>query len=209
MVSTTVALHFLSYLYQSFDHNWLLAIAAYNAGPGAVSAAIRYNKAHGRPTDFWSLPLPAQTRAYIPKLLALAEIIAHPSKYGFQLAPISNQSVTSTVTLEKQMPLTTIANMASTPLKTVKALNPAFKTWETPPNQSVKIVLPVDKESVFKKHLATQKIPNKNSHNYTVKSGDCLSLLASHFHVTPRYIMHINHLTSTTLHPGQQLIMPT
>ncbi|EKD91720.1 MAG: hypothetical protein ACD_29C00418G0001, partial [uncultured bacterium] len=108
-VSTQAALRFLSYLYQEFDHNWLLALAAYNAGPGTVLEAIKYNQAHGRPTNFWALPLPKETEAYIPKLLALATVIQHPHTYGMNLEPVPNKAVTGTVTINKQMKLQTIA----------------------------------------------------------------------------------------------------
>ena len=122
IVSTKAALNFLSYLYDQFDHNWLLALAAYNAGPGAVMAAIHYNERHGRPTDFWALHLPKQTEQYIPKLLALAQIIQNPKAYGVHLSPVPNKPVTSTVTIKKQMPLKTIATMAHTSVSTVKKL---------------------------------------------------------------------------------------
>lgn len=158
IVSTKAALNFLSYLYEQFDHNWLLALAAYNAGPGAVMAAIHDNERHGRPTDFWALHLPKQTEQYIPKLLALAEIIQHPKEYGIRLSPVPNKPVTSTVTIQKQMPLKTIATMAHTSVSTVKKLNPALKREVTPPHQIVTVVLPANKKPEFEKQIAKKKV---------------------------------------------------
>ena len=149
IVSTKIALTFLSYLYQEFGHNWLLALAAYNAGPGTVLNAMRYNEEHGKSTNFWSLPLPAETKAYIPKLLALATIIEHPRTYGVHLAPVPNKPVTSTVTIKKEMPLKTIAHLAQTSVSTVKKLNPALRQGITPPHQTVALVLPANKKMVF------------------------------------------------------------
>ena len=65
--STGAALAYLDYLYNYFDNNWLLAIAAYNAGEGTVNRAIHYNLIHNRPTDFWHLSLPRQTENYVPQ----------------------------------------------------------------------------------------------------------------------------------------------
>lgn len=72
--STRGALNYLSYLYNLFGRDWLLALAAYNAGEGTVQNAIEQNKAKGRQTDFWSLSLPDETRQYVPRLLALVRL---------------------------------------------------------------------------------------------------------------------------------------
>ena len=158
IVSTKAALNYLTYLYDQFDHNWLLALAAYNAGPGVVMAAINHNKEHGRPTDFWALHLPKQTKQYIPKLLALAEIIRHPNEYGVQLSPVPNKPVTSTITIQKQTPLKTIAAMAHTSVSTLKKLNPQIQGQTTPPNQIITLVLPADKKPEFEKHFISESI---------------------------------------------------
>ena len=89
VASTNAALNYLEYLHDYF-HSWLLAIAAYDAGEGTVAAAIRYNRRHGYLTDFWSLPLPYETREYVPKLLALADVIKNHQDYNLQLNPVEN-----------------------------------------------------------------------------------------------------------------------
>ena len=212
-VSTTVALKFLSYLYDQFHHNWLLALAAYNAGPGTVSAAIHYNRAHGQPTNFWALHLPAQTEAYIPKLLALAAIIQHPAEYGIHLIPVPNKPITSTVTIKKQMPLQTIAHLAHTSVHTVKKLNPALKKTETPPHQIVTLVLPANKKTEFENHLksqtATQKaLAEKKLDQYTVQHGDSLSSIASKYKITIDALKEMNQLHSEIIRSNQLLIVP-
>ncbi|MEE8379126.1 MAG: transglycosylase SLT domain-containing protein, partial [Gammaproteobacteria bacterium] len=74
--ATKAALKYLSRLHKRFDGDWLLALASYNSGEGRVARAIRKNKKKGRPTDFWSLDLPAETKGYVPKLLAISAIVA-------------------------------------------------------------------------------------------------------------------------------------
>ena len=224
-VSTKVALSFLSYLYQQFDHNWLLALAAYDAGPGTVMAAMHYNEEHGKPTNFWALHLPKETQVYIPKLLALAAIIQHPSEYGIRLAPVPNKAVTSTVTINKQMPLQKIATMANTSVSTVRRLNPALRRAETPPHQSVTVVLPANKKTVFENKLKVQKIISKtvatkkpivaataktksqplSPNTYVVKSGDSLNKIAERHHTTIAHLMIENHLKTSVLQMGQHL----
>ena len=90
IASTEAAFNFLIYLNQKFDGDWLLAIAAYNAGPSRVNRAIRENKTKGLDTDFWSLRLPKETSAYVPKLLVLSELIEDPSIYNVTLPSIAN-----------------------------------------------------------------------------------------------------------------------
>lgn len=83
--STQAALNYLDNMHKQFDGDWLLALAAYNSGSGTVQRAIKRNKRLERPTDFWHLKLPKETSAYVPKLLALKEIIANPEKYEISL----------------------------------------------------------------------------------------------------------------------------
>jgi membrane-bound lytic murein transglycosylase D len=89
--STHAALDYLQYLHDEFNGDWLLAIAAYNCGELNVEKALSLNRAKGRPLDFWSLKLPLETRAYVPKLLAMKRLIADPARYGLAFSKIANQ----------------------------------------------------------------------------------------------------------------------
>jgi hypothetical protein len=89
--STHAATRFLSRLKQHFNGDWLLALAAYNCGQGAVDEAIKHNLAENLPTDFWALPLPEETRDYVPRLLALASIFAQPADHGLKLTKINDE----------------------------------------------------------------------------------------------------------------------
>lgn len=73
--STKAALNYLEYLHKKFNYDWLLALAAYNAGEGTVERAIKRNKKAGKPTTFWFLKLPKETREYVPKFLALTQMV--------------------------------------------------------------------------------------------------------------------------------------
>lgn len=89
--STNAALTYLERLHDMFNGDWMLALAAYNAGEGTVSRAIERNEKLGLPTDYWNLPLPQETQDYVPKLLALSQIVMAPDSYGISLNPINNE----------------------------------------------------------------------------------------------------------------------
>ncbi len=148
--STNAALHYLAYLHHDFG-DWLLAIAAYNTGEGAVEAAIRHNKRLGKPTDFWSLPLPYETKIYVPKLLALANIFANPQKYHVTLPVIANHPYFETVPMHGKTDLKHVATLSHTPLKTVRLLNPGVRhTATTIPNQQYALLLPSDHADLYR-----------------------------------------------------------
>lgn len=90
VASTRAALDYLEFLHKEFDHDWMLALAAYNSGEGTVQKAIKKNKRSGKDTSFWSLSLPKETQNYVPKLLALAEVIKNPDKHEVSLPMIKN-----------------------------------------------------------------------------------------------------------------------
>ncbi len=83
--STRAALNYLQFLHSYFNNDWLLAIAAYNAGEGRVQRAIHKNRLFNQPTDFWSLSLPKETQLFVPKLLALAHIFSRDQDFTFSL----------------------------------------------------------------------------------------------------------------------------
>ena len=70
------------------DGDWLLAVASYNSGEGNVLKSVRRNKAKSQPIDFWHLKLSRETSSYVPKLIALVEIVRDPAAFGLVLPEI-------------------------------------------------------------------------------------------------------------------------
>lgn len=103
--STIAALNYLNRLHDMFNGDWLLALAAYNAGEGTVSRAIERNEKLGLPTDYWNLPLPQETKDYVPKLLALSQVVLAPGAYGINLNPIANEPYFEMVEIKQSMDL--------------------------------------------------------------------------------------------------------
>jgi membrane-bound lytic murein transglycosylase D len=154
LASTEAALEHLSHLSELFNNDWLLVLAAYNAGEGTVQRAIRRNEQAKLPTDFWSLRLPRQTQLYVPKLLALAELVSQADHYGLKLPQTPKTPIIEYVELESQIDLAMAARLAGISLAELYKLNPGFKQRKTNPNGPHRIFLPSDHVDVFQANLS-------------------------------------------------------
>lgn len=207
--STQAAIAYLTRLHKMFDGNWLHALASYNSGEGTVMRAIRKNKRAGKPTDFWSLDLPRETRAYVPKLIALAKIIKHPEKYNYETYFIPNKPYFDVVNIGGQLDLAQAAQMADISIDEVYLLNPGFNQWATSPDGPHRLLIPVSKAKNFRTKLA--EIPNKERVTwvrYTVKAGDNLLLVAKQHNTTVNVLQSVNKISSSLIRVGQELMIP-
>ncbi|CDG20431.1 Membrane-bound lytic murein transglycosylase D [Xenorhabdus poinarii G6] len=217
--STTGALDMLQSLNTQFNGDWLLTIAAYNSGEGRVRRAIRENQAQGKPTDFWSLSLPRETMHYVPKILALSDIIRHNDKFGFALPEPNSQQALAKVEVGQQIMLSQAAELSGLSLTSIKAYNPGYKRGMTSPHGPHYIMLPRKNINQFKMSLAnknvlkdiqrevaqtTRQLQQRN--HYIVRAGDTLSTIAKHFNTTHRNLQRLNGLkTADRLKIGQVL----
>ena len=209
IASTEGAMDYLTYLNNMFDGNWLHALAAYNSGEGRVSRAIRSNKRAGKPTDFWSLDLPRETRAYVPKLLALADILKNSDKNGAKWPVVENVPVISRVDIGSQVDLAFAAELAGLSLKELSALNPGFNRWATDPDGPHYLVLPLEKADSFSQQLAKiDRSERLNWVRHTVKRGDSLLKLAHKYHTTADIIKQVNNLNSNMIRVGDAVMVP-
>ena len=209
IASTEGAMEYLTYLHKMFDGDWLHALAAYNSGEGRVLRAVRNNKRAGKPTDFWHLDLPRETRAYVPKLLALADILKNKAQYDFAWPEVENVAVIDVVDIGSQVDLAFAAELAGMTLKELHSLNPGFNRWATSPDGPHRLVLPLDKAETFSNALA--KIDKKERLNWvrhTVKSGDSLIKIAKQYHTTVSVIKQVNELDGSMIRIGQAIMVP-
>ncbi len=210
IASTKAALDYLVYLGGFFDGNWLLAIAAYNTGEGNVLAAIRKNVRDGRNTDFWSLPVAQQTKDYVPRLLALACIIANAEKYNIEFPSVGNAPYLAQVDIGGQIDLKHAAYLAGLSLKELKQLNPGYNHTTTDPGGPFKLVLPIQNVKQFTENLMWSSPTNERVrwNQYKVKSGDTLVAIARKFKTTPSIVQRMNSLSSNAVKPGTTIILP-
>jgi membrane-bound lytic murein transglycosylase D len=154
--STKAATTYLKQLSQTFDGDWLLALASYNCGKGNVKKSIERNELFNLPTDYWSLNLPEETTNYVPRLLAIAKIFSNADDYKVNLHHIPNKPYFEVIHLDAQLDLNKAAQLADMTLNDFLKLNPAFNKAKTAPEGAGprRLLIPVEKAESFKENLA-------------------------------------------------------
>jgi membrane-bound lytic murein transglycosylase D len=207
--STRSALDFLSELHAQFG-SWLLALAAYNSGAVTVENAIQENQRLGRPTDFWDLNLPRATEAYVPRLLAVRDIIAHPHRYGVHLPKIPDLPYLSVVKLKGQIDLGLAARLLGMSLHKLYLLNPGFNRWATDPMGPNRLLVPRNRLARFLAglhKLGTRQLVAWVP--YRVEPGNTLSGLAMQFGTTIHQLEVKNRLFSDVIVAGRRILVPS
>jgi len=208
--STRAALDYLQSLHDEFNGDWLLAIAAYNCGEMAVERALDANRAKGKPLDFWSLKLPKETQAYVPKLLAMRRLVSDPETYDIAISPIPNQPYFARVETHGQIELKVAAEIAGVTDEELYELNPAFHRWATDPKGPHYLLLPVDGAQVFTQNVSLLSDDQRmHSQTYTVGRGDSVASVAKRFNTTPTVVREMNDLPTGALTVGTDLHVPS
>jgi membrane-bound lytic murein transglycosylase D len=208
--STRAALDYLQSLHDEFNGDWLLAIAAYNCGEMAVERALDANRAKGKPLDFWSLKLPKETQAYVPKLLAMRRLVSDPESYDIAISPIPNQPYFARVETHGQIELKVAAEIAGVTNEELYELNPAFHRWATDPKGPHYLLLPVDGAQVFTQNVSQLSDDQRmHSQTYTVGRGDSVASVAKRFNTTPTVVREMNDLPTGALTVGTDLHVPS
>ncbi len=209
VASTKAALDYLEYLHNFFNNDWLLAIAAYDSGEGTVQRALRFNKKHHRSTDFWSLPLPHETRDYLPKLLALSAILSTPGHYHIPIAAIPNHAYFSQVDMKAQIGIAQAAKLAGVDQQVLRELNPGFRRWATLPDEPYSLILPRDKLLTFKQGLNDLADSDRVTwEHHKVLSGETLSEIALHYHTKSATLRQVNSLSNNRIRTNESLLVP-
>lgn len=208
--STNAALTYLAYLHSFFNGDWVLAFAAYDSGEGSLARIIKNSGLNERNVNFWSLNVPQETRAYIPRLLALAEVIQNPQRYRMQLPDIPHAPYFEEVNIGSQIDLNHAAKLAGISYRELIKLNPGFNRWATAPYRPYKLLIPADKVEDFSRNLAS--VPEDQRVSWTrhkVSAGDNLVLIAQKYHTTVNLIKELNQLKSSSVKKGQFVLIPS
>jgi len=207
--STRAALDYLEYLEGLNDGNWLNAIASYNSGEGNVLRAARRNRNANKPTDFWYLKLPRETSMYVPKLLALVEIVSDPGKYDLTLPAVADEQQFTVTDIGSQLDLALAAELAGVDVDTVYQYNPGYNRWSTDPAGPHKLVLPVDVADQFV--TALDQVPAADRvrwKRHKVKNGEAISQIAERYNTTVSTIRAANNLRGNMIRAGHYLMIP-
>jgi membrane-bound lytic murein transglycosylase D len=207
--ATNAALNYLEKLHVMFG-TWELALAAYNAGEGTVQRAIEYNRRKGLPTDYQSLPLPPETRNYVPKLQAVKNIVDNPEQYGLNIQSIPDQPYFTKVTAPAKIDVNLAAKLAGVSVEEFTSLNPASnRPILASKGTSQEILLPVGKDQEFEANLATYNKPLVSWQTYETKRGERVDAIASKFGISVAELRDVNDLPAKgRLKPNQALLVP-
>ncbi|MBY0269318.1 MAG: transglycosylase SLT domain-containing protein [Burkholderiales bacterium] len=207
IAATGAALDYLQKLHAQFG-DWELALASYNWGEGAVARAVARNQAKGLPGDYASLTMPAETRNYLPKLIAVKNIIADPARFGVKLASVPNQPYFEVVTVKRHIDVKLAAKFAEMPLDEFKFLNPAHNKQVIKAGSSETIVLPRDKVAIFNANFDNHDKPLVSWQAHTVKAGEKPEKIAAKYGMSVAELKQVNDIGGKNkFQPGQSLLV--
>jgi peptidoglycan lytic transglycosylase D len=207
--STRFALDYLEALHKEFDEDWMLALAAYNSGKGRVGRARRANEEKGLPTDYWSLKLPRETRHYVPRLLALTQIVAFPEAFGVEFPEVANEPSFELADTGGQIELARAADLARVDASVIRALNPGQLRWATSPEQAPEILLPPGTAQHFSEGVALLTPDDRvRWQHYRIESGDNLIRIAKKFDTEVGLLRQVNGIKGSMIRAGDELMIP-
>ncbi len=207
--STRAALDYLEYLYDLNDGDWLNAIASYNSGEGNVLRAVRRNRDRGQPTDFWHLSVPRETSSYVPKLLALVDIVRDPERYDLELPEVVDEPQFVVTEIDSQLDLALAAELAGVEVDTVYAYNPGYNRWSTNPAGPHTLVMPVDVADTFVTALEDVPVNERvRWQRHLVRNGETISEIAEQYSTSIASIRAANNLRGNTIRAGHHLMIP-
>ena len=205
IASTEAALQYLNRLHDRFD-DWYLALAGYNAGEGNVMRARR-RAANG--ATFWDLKVPRETSAYVPRLLALAAVVADPERYGLRLPPVGPDVPFTALTTHDQFDLMKAAEALELEVETLYQWNPSLNQWATPPNGPHRLLVPTalidDGQASLDRVSEDQRVQWLR---VKIKVGDTLSHIATRYNTDVATLKRVNKLSSHRIRAGNALYIP-
>ena len=207
--STHAAIGYFKYLFDRFDNDIYLALAAYNAGPTYLDRHINKNKRKNLNTDFWSLNLNDQVTNYIPKYVALREIIFNPDKYGVKLPEIPFESVVKKIEIPGQVEILNLSEYLDIKPELIYKLNAGYTKWASAPKDKSIFYVPIEKTYLLDSPDSPFENVNQiNWISHKVVSGDNLWNLAEKYDTEIQIIKKINYLEKDLLSINDTLLIP-
>ena len=200
---------YIKALYNQFG-DWYLAMAAYNWGPGNVQRAVQRTGY----ADFWELyrrnAMPAETRAYVPQILAAVIMAKNPERYGLDKLVPSPAVIYDTVSTSYAIDLRLVADVTNSTVTELAALNPALLRLTTPRDISYDLHLPPGSKDLYNDRL--KDIPEDRRATWrfhVVRTGETLDTIASALHARESDIAETNGITpADPMAPGDELVIP-
>ena len=210
IASTSVALDYLEELRDRFFGDWLLAFAAYNCGARTVERAIERNRRAGLPTDFWSLDLPRETEHYVPRLLALVEILSHPQAHAVKIAQVSEAPYFESVDVGGGLDLNRVIEWSGMNAADFEALNPGFRTRFSIAGAPTTVLVHKGRSSAVANAVTRlSEAERRAPRAHTVVAGETLSHIAAEMGVAVATIKRANGMHTSRIRTGQELLIPS
>ena len=207
--STHAAIGYFKYLFERFDNDIYLALAAYNAGPTYLDKQIRKNKRKGLETDFWSLNLNDQVTNYIPKYVAIRELVFNSEKYGITLPKVPFESVVKKIEIPGQVEILTLSEYLEIKPELIYKLNAGYTKWASAPKDKSIFYVPIEKTYLLESPDSPFEGVNQiNWISHIVVSGDSLWSLASKYDTEVNIIKEINYIETSLLSINDTLLIP-
>ena len=162
LASTEAAIRYFKLLNKQFEGDWQLALAAYNWGQGNVQRTKDRQIRAGQPAGYTDLPMPDETRNYLPKLQAVKNIILRPEAFGLTLPPLLNHPYFVSVAIANDIDLDLAARLAGLSVDEFKQLNPQMNKpviLANAANGTAHVLLPYDAAETFGRALPLHKGP--------------------------------------------------
>jgi membrane-bound lytic murein transglycosylase D len=208
LTATRAALDYLQNLYAMFG-DWELALAAYNCGEGCVARA--QSRRQGKTIDYASLKLPSETRHYVPKLIAVRNIVLDPKRFGINVEEVANEPYFMQVTLSQPMEAKQAARLADMNLDEFLSLNPGFQRRVIHTDTRGVLLLPTERVETFQFNLHRQGVDKLSLRPYEAHRGESASKIAGQFGVTLEWLKEHNpvKLFKGKVVQAQTLLVPT
>ena len=208
IASTNSALNYLDSMHRK-TNDWMLAIASFNVGPARIQREVKKNKNQGKQTDFWSLKLPKETSKYLPRLLALLEVIKNPEDYNVDFPFLPNRPYFRVIDIPSQVDLMQVANISGLSIEAVYELNPGFNQWATDPNGPFYLLLPIgiaDRFEIKLNSMSEEELVKWDK--YVVKKGDTLTSISKKYMISQALLKEINNLDDDLIFENEELTVP-
>ena len=209
LISTKAAVRYLAYLHNRFGKDLTYTLSAYNGGPTLLEKQIKLNQRMNKDVDYKSLKLPRQTKSYVPKFKAIAELIINSKKYDIQLPKFPNRSVLGQITLDGQIEIFAFSEFSNLKPEFIYKLNAGYTKWASPPGKTTTFNIPIEfVEPLNNKKDGFTQANQINWVTHKVSKGDSLWKIADQYDTEVSVLKKVNYLQSNLLNLNQQLLIP-
>ena len=209
LISTKAAVRYLAYLHNRFGKDLTYTLSAYNGGPTLLEKQIKLNRRMNKDVGYKSLKLPRQTKSYVPKFKAIAELIINSKKYDIQLPKFPNRSVLGQITLDGQIEIFAFSEFSNLKPEFIYKLNAGYTKWASPPGKTTTFNIPIEfVEPLNNKKDGFTQANQINWVTHKVSKGDSLWKIADQYDSEVSVLKKVNYLQSNLLNLNQQLLIP-